>query len=86
MLIICNEELKKSLLLLAALGAIASHPNLSASDFKALIAADIVFHLRTHQALKLDNFAAAQAYQVVMLGGCFHLVVMVSLIKVKLLY
>jgi len=70
----------------AALGAIARHPNLSASDFKALLAADILFHLRAQQTAKLGDFATTQAYQVVMFNGCFHLIVMVGLIKMELLY
>jgi hypothetical protein len=81
-----QQKTEKLPLLLAAPGAIARHPNLSASDFKALLAADILFHLWTQQTLKLDDFATTQAYQVMMLNGCFYLIVVVGLIKMKLFY
>jgi len=71
---------------LATPGAIAGHTNLSPDDVKVLGFGEIPLNLTSQWIVKLDNPATAEAYQVVMPSGRFHLIVVVVFVKVNLFY
>ena len=83
-LLICNKCAKKLLPVPATLGTVPGHTNLSAGNFKALLPGYSPLHFRAQRTLELYDLAAAETYQVLMLGGWLGFIVVVCLIKVKL--
>jgi hypothetical protein len=77
---------KKLFPISTAPGAIATHTNLGPDDVKILGFGNIPLNLTSQWIMKLNNPAAAEAYQVVMLSGRFHLIVVVVFVKVNLFY
>ena len=70
---------------LTALRAIACHSYLGIGNIETLLTAYIVFHLLAQWTLKLYDFTAAKADQVVMLSRGLYLIAVMRLIKVKFL-
>jgi hypothetical protein len=71
---------------LATPGAIATHTNLGPDDVKILGFWNVPLNLTSQWIMKLNNPTAAEAYQVVMLSGRLHLIMVVGFIKVNLFY
>ncbi len=86
MLLICNKHTKKIFSILTTFGAIACHPNLNTSDLKALPPGYIPLHFLAQRILKLHDFIAGEAHQVLMLRGWLYFIVMMSFIKMELFY
>ena len=60
--------------------------NLGPDDVKVLGFGEIPLNLTSQRIMKLNNLAAAEAYQVVMPSRRFHLIVVVAFVKVNLFY
>ena len=86
MLIICNNHTKKLFPVLATLGTIARHTNLSSNNVKVFGFSDISLYIARQRVVKFDNSATAETYQVVMLGGWLDLIVVVAFVKMDFIY
>jgi len=78
--------LKKLFPALAALRAIATHPNLSINDVKTFGFGDIFLYITVYWILKFDNLTAAKTYQVVVFMGCLNFIMVVVFTEMNFLY
>jgi hypothetical protein len=60
--------------------------NLGPDDVKVLCFREIPLNLTSQWIMELNNPAAAEAYQMVMLRGWLHFIAVVGFIKVNLFY
>ncbi len=65
--------------------AIAAYADLGLSNIKVFGLSNISLYVTRQALMKFNNLATTETYHVVMLTGCLHLIMMMSLIEMKLI-